>query len=386
MKKYRILQKSEVKTEEHEKFNEKLNNLKSNVENLQSELKNKEDELEKCKIDNDRYKKECFTYTSKIKDLNEKINYFQNQINQLEEAKKKNFYNQELEKKIDEQFEEIKNLNYQLKNNDFSQNLTQKNNHQYNNNVLKEKENYLNKDNDNIYVLKLEILNLKKKESSLLQKIHFNENFQKNIIDRLKYYTNLILEITNTAKNLEEKFKINKIRTSTICKKYKAKYVYNLKKYKQEKNKNQQENFWSFLSSKNKGFIYKYFSNENLDINEMIERFAILFKNLNNKIDILEKENGQITTFVNNNSKQVNEKTLELLEKFNIEFKSAKTELDFCKDYLKKKGNEIKNLKKEIKIANEKLAENNIVKNNADNLKTCNENKGLLYGIFGTKR
>ncbi|KAM0685143.1 hypothetical protein COBT_003648, partial [Conglomerata obtusa] len=339
------------------------------INNLRIELENKDSQINILNEENVRFRKECYNLTNKIKDLHDKIEIKENEIDNIKnENENTRIHNEELENKLNEQFSQIKNLDILIKNKEFTlKNYEEKLfYYELNKNADANKENTLRTKNENIpYYYQKEINKLKANEHKLLERLKMEAKTKQSIFEKFNKLINVITEIEKIIYILKIKNKCNKKRFILLKDNYKHKFSTYKIKYE---NSNKILNPMKLISERNKKFIQSLIPNQ-IDLNEVISKFAQIYKSMSNKNDILEKEIKQISYFAENNKTKIKSQTTDLLEAFNKEFKLAKQELEFCKDYLKKKGKEIKLIKKENSNLNQKivnLENNNIQKNNEE--------------------
>ncbi|KAG0436583.1 hypothetical protein DMUE_4145 [Dictyocoela muelleri] len=91
--------------------------------------------------------------------------------------------------------------------------------------------------------------------------------------------------------------------------------------------------------------------------NNLVSQLRQKFKFMNRKNIELEKEIAEINDFVRNNKNVLHEKTISLLNEFGDELESAKRDLFECQEYLLRKSDEIKRLKKENKNLSRQIVE-----------------------------
>ncbi|KAM0678170.1 hypothetical protein BDAP_001184 [Binucleata daphniae] len=362
---------------EIESKNNEIKSKNMEIEKLKNEANNKNNEHEKLKMENseiNRFKVEN-NEIEKLKitncELNDKIKTLQKDIIKLENDKSNLcIFNDELQNKLKLQFVEMRSIEMRMKNKEFLIKVLEEKNK---NLEIREDENiknsfevsnlYKSNNKDRIKLLENDILLLRQNGTKIKHELEIERMMKIETNKQLSFFVATIEKIRQNVEKLKNRIKKHEKNNAAVLERYKQKIVNLQKKCKKECKKIIEP--LTLIDKKNQDFIKNKFPGLN-DLNEIIKKFASVYKTLNNKIDILEKENNQIASFVDNNN---NKKTIELLEAFNLEFCSAKAELEFCKEYLKKKGNEIKEMRNMNRTYKNKIQEYEQKKEEKSNLR-----------------
>lgn len=337
------LKKEKIKNEELLSLNQLLeeenNVIKNNIENDSDKLRSDFNMLKKENLhllkEISRCKNEIGVLTSSKNDTNklikEKILNYEKQVNELTLARN------DLEERYSKALNENKQTEEKL--------MTLQKSYYEKLKNFDEKENYKNKyensNNFKIMQLEKEISDFKNKEMQYKKEINEFEIFKNKLMNQITKFTTSIAQLEKRYIRMINILKVNFNSNRENKEKIKI-----LELAIDEKNQllNNKNNVLS-LSEKNRNFLKEFAPRENT-LNGIVNKFSFLYDELRKKLAILEAESRQLTFFAENKIKGVNTETISLIEKFSVEFRNAKEELQFCKDYLKKKGIEIKELKK----------------------------------------
>lgn len=325
-----------------ENINHKLRNqisqFSSEKEQYDSRVNTLSNEKHQLRLQNEQLNKEIIELQSHLKNIQ-----FSSDLKFSESHLEK----QSLKKILDETDNEIKN-----KNNEISI-LKEKLQNDYNkyNNIKKEYENIISKYN----LLKEESFRIHEEKKDLkneydnLQRLYLNikQDFEtlnneytinKNTLNASKSHSNDLKQKYRDLKTEFEQLKQKKIIFFTQT-------SLNLEKI-HRKIKNLQNKIEKMILKNRNIKNLKKLNIRTSNYNEIISKLFYTIKKLKNKNSSLETEVDDISSFL---SKHTDEQTIRLIEEFTKEFELARQDLDQCKNYLEKKGNENKQLKNELK-------------------------------------
>lgn len=194
------------------------------------------------------------------------------------------------------------------------------------------------------------------KISQLDSEINLLRQNEKSNLLQIEYYKGMILKVGKYLKSYEAMIKTihNNIGNMYIK-------IRSLKNKNMNKNNNIMKNanlkdINLILNKTNLNFIRSNFPFES-DIDEVIVKISRIFNKMTERINVLENDTKQLEIFAGNSAKQDKNEMNKFIDNFVVEFKNARGELEFCKNYLKEKSKALKELKNERKSHQQKIKE-----------------------------
>lgn len=230
------------------------------------------------------------------------------------------------------------------------------------------KEEYVNdKENksNGIYTLHEKNNELEQKYMYLKEKIKEKDDFINLNLNETK---KSVQEINATIKQYKDNLYYLKTKITSIQDKLD-------KSEQQHQRTDQKLKLNEILNHENLKFVQSNFPHES-NINSVIPKIARIFTKMTDKINVLENDAKQLSMFAGKNVKEKNKQTEKLIDDFIVDFKNAKCELEFCKNYLKEKSRALKDLKNERQTFQNKIKE---LEQQIENVNAIKEKKPSFF-------